>query len=162
MPSLGYPEDKKQPLLQFKSSLIKTTSSLSLESQLIDLESWNSSSDCCNWDRVVCSTCFHSRTAIALYLDNLISMQSIEPKLVTSTILTTLFRIRCLMLLDMAGNRIQGELPGFANLRKLVYLDMGSNSFLGILTVGKFRPQLIELTSFKSKLLIKFIMNKTC
>ena len=162
MPSLGYPEDKKQPLLQFKSSLIKTTSSLSLESQLIDLESWNSSLDCCNWDRVVCSTRFHSRTAIALYLDNLISMQSIEPKLVTSTILTTLFRIRCLMLLDMARNRIQGELPGFANLRKLVYLDMGSNSFLGILTIGKFRPQLIELTSFKPKLLIRFIMNKTC
>ena len=29
-------------------------------------------------------------------------------------------------------------------------------------TVGKFRPQLIELTSFKPKLLIRFIMNKTC
>ena len=27
--------------------------------------------------------------------------------------------------------------------------------------VGKFRPQLIELTSFKPKLLIRFIMNKT-
>ena len=28
--------------------------------------------------------------------------------------------------------------------------------------VGKFRPRLIELTNFKSKLLIRFIMNKTC
>ena len=28
--------------------------------------------------------------------------------------------------------------------------------------VGKFRPRLIELTNFKSKLLVKFIMNKTC
>ena len=28
--------------------------------------------------------------------------------------------------------------------------------------VGKFRPQLIELISFKPKLLIRFIMNKTC
>ena len=28
--------------------------------------------------------------------------------------------------------------------------------------VRKFRPRLIELTSFKSKLLIRFIMNKTC
>ena len=26
--------------------------------------------------------------------------------------------------------------------------------------VGKFKPQLIELTTFKSKLLIRFIMNK--
>ena len=31
-----------------------------------------------------------------------------------------------------------------------------------MLPVGKFRPRLIELTSFKSKLLIRFIMNKTC
>ena len=28
--------------------------------------------------------------------------------------------------------------------------------------VGKFRPQLIELTGFKPKLLIRFIMNKSC
>ena len=28
--------------------------------------------------------------------------------------------------------------------------------------VGKFRSMLIELTSFKPKLLIRFIMNKTC
>ena len=28
--------------------------------------------------------------------------------------------------------------------------------------VGKFRPRLIELTSFKLKLLIRFIRNKTC
>ena len=31
-----------------------------------------------------------------------------------------------------------------------------------IIYVGKFRPRLIELTSFKSKLLIRFIMNKSC
>ena len=29
-------------------------------------------------------------------------------------------------------------------------------------SVGKFRRQLIELTNFKPKLLIRFIMNKTC
>ena len=28
--------------------------------------------------------------------------------------------------------------------------------------IGKFRPRLIELTSFKPKLLIRFIINKTC
>jgi len=28
--------------------------------------------------------------------------------------------------------------------------------------VGKFRPRLIELTSFKPKLLIRYIINKTC
>ena len=30
-----------------------------------------------------------------------------------------------------------------------------------VVLIGKYRPQLIELTSFKSKLLIRFIMNKT-
>ena len=45
IPSLRRPEDKKQALLQFKCSLSKTTSSPSLENRLIDLESWNSSSD---------------------------------------------------------------------------------------------------------------------
>ena len=30
------------------------------------------------------------------------------------------------------------------------------------MSVGKFRPWLIELTSFKPKLLIKFIIDKTC
>ena len=105
-PSLCCPEDQKQALLEFKSSLIKTTSSPSLEIPLSELESWNSSSDCCNWERVICSTRFHPRTVIALYLDSLVSMQSMEPIVVTSTILTPLFRIRSLMLLDMAGNQI--------------------------------------------------------
>ena len=29
-------------------------------------------------------------------------------------------------------------------------------------SVGKFRPRLLKLTSFKPKLLIRFIMNKPC
>jgi len=31
-----------------------------------------------------------------------------------------------------------------------------------VLNVGKYRPRLIELTSFKAKLLIRLIMNKSC
>ena len=34
--------------------------------------------------------------------------------------------------------------------------------YIILVNVGKFRPQLIELTSFKPKLLIRFITNKTC
>ena len=37
-----------------------------------------------------------------------------------------------------------------------------ANIYIDIAIVGKFRPQLIELTSFKPKLLIRFIRNKTC
>ena len=34
--------------------------------------------------------------------------------------------------------------------------------FIWLVDVGKFRPWLIELTNFKPKFLIRFIMNKTC
>ena len=34
--------------------------------------------------------------------------------------------------------------------------------FIWLVDVGKFRPWLIELTNFKPKLLIRFIMNKPC
>ncbi|KAM3693411.1 hypothetical protein ACJW31_08G164700 [Castanea mollissima] len=145
-PSLCCPEDQKQALLEFKSSLIKTTSSPSLEIPLFELESWNSSSDCCNWKRVICSTRFHPRTVIALYLDSLVSMQSTEPIVVTSTILTPLFRIRSLMLLDMTGNQIQGELPGdnVANLSKLVYLDLKNNIFNGSISSQLFHLRYLQ------------------
>ena len=43
-----------------------------------------------------------------------------------------------------------------------IYTNLGLCSFSVKQNVGKFRPQLIELTSFKSKLLIRFIMNKPC
>ena len=151
-PSLCCPEYQKQALLDFKSSLIKTTSSPSLESPVVELESWNSTSDCCNWNRVICSTRFHSRTVIALHLDSLVFMQSMEPIVVTSTILTPLFRIRSLMLLDMEGNQIQGELPGdgFANLSKLVYLDLKNNFFNGSISSQFFHLRYLQYLDLSS------------
>ena len=34
--------------------------------------------------------------------------------------------------------------------------------FFEVMSVEKFKPRLIELTSFRLKLLIRFIMNKPC
>ena len=50
---------------------------------------------------------------------------------------------------------------------KVVLMDLETTPIfkadrIAFVTVGKFRPQLIELTSFKPKLLIRFIINKTC
>ena len=114
-PTLSCPEYQKQALLHFKASIINATSST--ESTLLNrLQSWSSSSDCCNWDRVSCSSSFSSRTVIALYLEDLILQK--DPMVLTSTILTPLFRIKSLTYLDLYHNRIQGELPGdgFASL----------------------------------------------
>ena len=44
----------------------------------------------------------------------------------------------------------------------VVYKDWINLVYAQCGIVGKFRPRLIELTSFKPKLLIRFIMNKTC
>ena len=128
--SLSCPEHQKQALLHFKASIINATSST--EIKLNQLDSWNSSSDCCHWDGVNCSSHFGSKTVLALYLDYIITWNSQEPVL-PSTILTLLFHIRSLMQLDLSNNSIQGELPrdGFGNLTKLVHLDLGLNLFNG-------------------------------
>ncbi|KAK0597611.1 hypothetical protein LWI29_026860 [Acer saccharum] len=100
---LSCPGDQKQALVQFKSLFMKATNS-SADDPSFGLYSWNSSSDCCQWERVICSTISQSRPVIALYLDSLVLMSFFE-----------------------------GEIPGhaFANLTKLVDLDMKLNNFTG-------------------------------
>ena len=132
--SLCCPEDQKQALLQFKASVINATASP--KSLRVPFDTWNFSSDCCNWDMVSCSSRFGARTVIALNLYSLVDAPFWYSKVLSSTILTPLFHIRSLMHLDVSDNWMQGELPGdgFANLSKLVYLDMNFNSFHGILS----------------------------
>ena len=52
--------------------------------------------------------------------------------------------------------------PSLLQLGNIDALEIGNRILLEIEFVGKFRPQLKELTSFKFKLLIRFIINKTC
>ena len=127
--SLCCPEDKKQALLQFKASLINATASS--KRLRVKFETWNFSSDCCNWDMVSCSSRFGARTVIARDLQYLVDMQFWDSTVLSSTILTPLFHIRSMIHLDLSLNKIQGELTGdgFANFSKLVYLDMHSNGF---------------------------------
>ena len=139
IPSLCCPEYQKQALLHFKASLINATISSSPKIELYRLESWNSNSDCCHWDRVECSSHFGSRIVTALSLWNLLDVSQ-DQRVLTSTILTPLFRIRSLMNLDLTGNLIHGELPanGFANLSELVYLDLSQNDFSGSIPAQLF------------------------
>ncbi|XP_065622560.1 receptor-like protein 46 [Quercus suber] len=141
--SLFCPEHQKQALLHFKASIINATSLT--ETTLHWLDSWNSSSDCCHWDGVICSTHFGSKTVLALYLDNFITSNSEETLWLPSTILTPLFHIRSLMHLDFSNNSIEGELPrdGFGNLTKLVHLDLGLNDFNGSIPSQLFHLSLV-------------------
>ncbi|KAK3219330.1 hypothetical protein Dsin_013300 [Dipteronia sinensis] len=108
---LSCPGDQKQALVQFKSMFMEATNS-SADDPLFGLYSWNSSSDCCQWERVICSTISQSRPVIALYLDSLVLISFFEVTTISSRVLTPLFGVTSLMILDISSNYIQGEIPG--------------------------------------------------
>ena len=142
LPCLSCPEDQKQALLQFKSSILAATTSFN--SSNFELQSWNSSSSCCRWLRVECNDSPNSTSRVVISLDlmgGLYIYPSPEPPL-PSTILAPIFHIRSLKWLYISNNNIQGEIPavGFANLSNLVSLDMSGNNFS-----GSIPPQLFHL-----------------
>ena len=127
-PSLCCPEDQKQALLHFKASFFNATA-------YFPFKTWNSNSDCCRWEWVSCNSPFGSKTVISLDLSALIlEWEAKEPRVLSFTIYTPLFRIRSLTFLSLSSNRIQGgELLGdsLANMSKLVSLDLSGNAFHG-------------------------------
>ena len=71
LPCLSCPEYQKQALLQFKSFIPAVN--YSFDSSTLGLESWNSSSSCCEWNLITCSSPSNStsRAVIGLYLSAL-------------------------------------------------------------------------------------------
>ena len=141
LPCLCCPEQQKQALLQFKSSILAITSLRN--SSYFPLESWNSGSSCCRWTRVDCNDSPNStsRVVISVDLGTLFIDQSVQ-----STILAPIFHIRSLELLFIGYNNIQGEIPavGFANLSNLVELDMSGNNFSGSVPSQLFHLPLLQ------------------
>ena len=122
---------KNNPFSTLKP-LINATSFPSEKENLLGLfESWNSSSNCCDWDMVNCNSHFGSRNVIALDMGYVFG--NLHSIVLTSTILTPLFHIRSLARLGLCFNQIQGELPGdrIANLTNLIDLDLSYNDFNG-------------------------------
>ncbi|CAL9024160.1 unnamed protein product [Prunus brigantina] len=142
MPCFSCPQEHKEALLEFKTSLTENLlAANSTDEAMVTklLESWNSSLDCCQWNLVTC----HSDAASASkHITGLDISYLVLNGSVPSDVLAPLFRITTLMLLNIASNSMQGEIPGagFANLTKLVYLDMRENRFNGYIP-----PQLFQL-----------------
>lgn len=147
-PSLSCPNDQKEALLQFKHLLfneLKLNDTDSADASLGGLESWNSSSSCCHWDLVICHSRPGSPQVTGLDLSFLVPYlgpafdQNVA---VSSNLLIPLLSIRTLVLLDISSNNIRGEIsaPGFANLTRLLHLDMRENSFN-----SSIPPQLFSL-----------------
>ncbi|KAF5773629.1 putative leucine-rich repeat-containing, plant-type, leucine-rich repeat domain superfamily [Helianthus annuus] len=129
IPSFSCPSHQKQALLHFKSTLTTTISSSSYH--MVQLKSWNPTSDCCSWERVNCT---ETKTITELHLDGLVvPLPGIDPAPVFSDILAPLFHIRSLTLLDISNNSLHDEIPGdgFVNLTELVHLDLKDNQFNG-------------------------------
>ncbi|GKC99061.1 leucine-rich repeat-containing protein [Tanacetum coccineum] len=143
IPSFSCPIHQKQALLHFKSTLTSIYNS-KYSDKFVELDSWNSTSDCCYWERVTCST---SGSVTELQLFNVaVPPPDFEQVPISSDILTPLFHIRSLELLDISYNYFEGEIPGdgFGNLTKLLHLDMWGNNFN-----GSIPSQLFQLTNLR-------------
>ncbi|KAK4855887.1 hypothetical protein QYF36_012004 [Acer negundo] len=118
--------------------LLSKLQNSSADDPLFGLYSWNSSSDCCQW--VICATTSESRPVIALYLDSLVFI--------------SFFGVTSLMILGISSNYIQGEIPGhaYANLTKLVDLDMKQNSFTGSIPLQNLRELSLEDNRFRGSI----------
>ncbi|WCJ33127.1 receptor like protein 46 [Euphorbia peplus] len=138
------PDNHKEALLEFKSLLLGNTTSTS-HKYLAGFETWNSTTNCCKWDIIVCDdasqhvTEFSISRVISMYLDLVVS----------SDVLTPLFRIQTLTHFDVSSNGIQGEFPavGISNLTNLVTLDMSENNFNGTIPLSFLPSKHLEFLS---------------
>ncbi|GJY66888.1 leucine-rich repeat-containing protein [Tanacetum coccineum] len=144
IPTFPCPVHQKQALLHFKSTLTSIYNS-KYPVKFVELHSWNSTSDCCSyWERVTCS---RTGSVTELHLYNVtFPPPSYDQVTIPSEILTPLFHIRSLELLDISYNYFEGEIPGdgFGNLTKLLHLDMWVNNFN-----GSIPSQLFQLTNLR-------------
>ncbi|KAJ9556519.1 hypothetical protein OSB04_011133 [Centaurea solstitialis] len=122
IPSFSCPLYQKEALLHFKSSVLNIDRRSYFSDQY---ESWSPNSDCCSWKRVSCNK---SGMIIELHLTSMIPSSGFD-------ILTPLFHIRSLKLLDISITGLEGPIPrdgfGIGNLTELVRLEMWNNRFNG-------------------------------
>ncbi|GKF07253.1 leucine-rich repeat-containing protein [Tanacetum coccineum] len=139
IPSFSCPIHQKQALLHFKSTLTSIYNS-KYSDKFVELDSWNPAFDCCSsWERVTCS---RTGSVTELQLSDVATPPSDFKRVpISSDILTPLFHIRSLELLDISYNYFEGEIPGdgFGNLTKLLHLDMCRNNFNGSIPSQLFR-----------------------
>ena len=77
-----------------------------------------------------------------------------------SYFITCVWGTRIIVTPDIVSEVLCETLSSWGDCQKTPCLGFAKG--MKFLNVKKFKPRLIELTSFKPKLLIRFIMNKTC
>ncbi|GKE22229.1 leucine-rich repeat-containing protein, partial [Tanacetum coccineum] len=109
IPTFSCPIHQKQALLHFKSTLTSIYNS-KYPVNFVNLDSWNSTSDCCFWELVNCSTTGSVTEFQLSYVAK--PPPDIEHVPISSDILTPLFHIRSLERLYISFNYFEGEIPG--------------------------------------------------
>ncbi|KAK6243187.1 hypothetical protein QUC31_009596 [Theobroma cacao] len=140
--SLSCLHDQREALLDLKDVLVRDmVTDNSTDLFLGGLETWNSSSECCQWILVQCNSRSSSQEVTGLNLSSLFPLRG-----KASTVLESVFRIKTLMSLDISYNSLHGEIPriGFGNLTELAHLDMRGNSFNGSIPPRLFRLRNLE------------------
>ncbi|KAI5325936.1 hypothetical protein L3X38_035010 [Prunus dulcis] len=108
-------KDQQQSLLHWKKSL-----QFDQPSCRTPLISWNSSTDCCSWDGVTCTSNGH------------VTGLDCSRKTISGPILGSFANFSNLRLLDLRGNSISGPISGFfANFSNLRLLDLSENNIRG-------------------------------
>ncbi|CAB4315229.1 unnamed protein product [Prunus armeniaca] len=109
-------KDQQQSLLHLKKSL-----QFDQPSRQTPLISWNSSTDCCSWVGVTCTSDGH---VVGLDLSN---------KTISGPILGSFANFSNLRVLNLSSNTISGTVPGFfANFSKLTSLNLSGCWLNGI------------------------------
>ncbi|KAE8684152.1 putative H/ACA ribonucleoprotein complex subunit 1-like protein 1-like [Hibiscus syriacus] len=144
--------EQRDALLEFKDFLVQdsTRDDNSTDLVLGGLETWNSSSECCQWALVECGSSSSSQHVIGL------NLSSVFPTLgKTSDVLAPIFWIKTLTSLDVSYNSIQGAIPGIGlrNLSELVHLDMRGNSFNGSIPLQLFNLTNLEFLDLSDNMI---------
>ncbi|KAL2248193.1 UNVERIFIED_CONTAM: Receptor-like protein 7 [Sesamum indicum] len=109
-------EDQRSLLFELKNDLIFNST------RSLNLVLWNQTQDCCNWDGVECDGVGH---VISLQLD----WEGISGGIHN---MSSLFSLRYLEKLNLAGNDFGSQIPGgILNLKHLMHLNLSDAGFRG-------------------------------
>ncbi|KAG7599117.1 Leucine-rich repeat typical subtype [Arabidopsis suecica] len=128
--------DQRDALLEFKDEF----------ASLLELSSWNKSSDCCSWVEVTCDA--KSGKVILLELPSTSLNSSLKPN-------SSLFKLQHLTKLSLYNCSLYGEIPSsLGYLSRLTILDLSYNALVGQIPASIGNLSLISFLDLSNNRLV--------